>query len=129
MGYPMAMFWWWWELEVGVGFKCFVKERNTFMVLAGSTAEVQTRLHQSFPGQSARAGAKGTGEEGPTVGCCSQAEESPQRPVHLSDRYCAKSHPHLSHSLYYSLSLYSCSGCLPHDKITNIQTQNTEQAW
>lgn len=122
-----AMFWRWRELEVGVGLKCFVKERNIFLVLAGSTAEIQTRLHQPFPGQSARAGAKGTREEGPAVACCSHAEESPQRPIHFSERYCASSHSHLSHPLYYSLSLCSCSGCLPPNKITNIEIQNTEQ--
>lgn len=64
-----------------------------FLVLTGCAAEVQTRLHQSFPGQSARAGAKDTGEEGagafgrPAVESCSPAEESPQGPIYLAQRY------------------------------------------
>ena len=63
-----------------------------FLFLAGCTAEVPARLHQSLPGQTERAGAKGTGEEGagrlggPAVGRRSQAEESPRRPGHLSER-------------------------------------------
>lgn len=102
-----------------------------FLVLAGSAAEVQTRLHQSFPVQSARAGAKEMGEEGaggfsrPTVRCCSQAEEaeeSPQCPACPCQWYCASSHPHLSHQLYCQLSHCSCSGCLPRP-VTHTDTE------
>ncbi|KAG7228055.1 hypothetical protein INR49_005677 [Caranx melampygus] len=58
----------------------------------GGTAEIQTRLHQPFPRQSARAGAKGRRKEAagtvsrPTVTYCPQAgEASPQRPPYLSE--------------------------------------------
>lgn len=94
-----------------------------FLVLAGRAAEVQTRLHQSFPGQTARAGAKDTREEGagtfgrPAVESCSQAEESPQGPIHLVERYMpASTPPHVSHPLYCPLSHCSCSGCLPREQ-------------
>lgn len=111
------------ELEMGgLGLNILSRGAICFWFLAGCTAEIQTRLHQSFPGQSARAGAKGTGEEGaggfvrPTVGCCCQAEESPQCLVYLSEWYCASSPLHLSHPLSCPLSLCSCNGCLPHDQ-------------
>lgn len=102
----------------GLVLNVFVEMSNMFLLLAGRTAEVQTGLHQPFPGQSARAGAKGTGEEGAgglCGSCCSRPEESPKCPVYLSERYCASSHSHLSHPLY-PLSHCSCSGCLPHDQ-------------
>lgn len=107
---------WKWEL----GLKWFVKSDNMLLVLAGSTAEVQTRLHQSFPVPSAGAGAKEAGEEGagrlgkPQIRRCSQAEDGPQRPVDPSRRYRASSHPHLSHQLHCQLSHCSCRGSLPH---------------
>lgn len=107
-----------------------------FLVLAGSTAEVQTRLHQSFAGQSARTGAEDTGEketgecDRPTVRCCCQAEERPQCPVYLSERYCARSHPYLSHPLYYFLHMtfiFFLKG-VPNPLKSSSETQNTKFA-
>lgn len=102
-----------------------------FLFLAGSTAEVQTRLHQSFPGQTARAGEEGPGEEGSgrfstaAVGCCCQAEESPRCPLYLSEWYRASSsHPHLSHTAHCPVAA-AVAFC--HIIITHIQTQNKEQ--
>ena len=121
------------EVETGVGLKCFVNKSNMSLVLAGGASEVQTGLHQSFPGPAARAGAEDAGEEGAgghgghAVGPrCSQAQESPQRPGYLSERYCAGSHPHLSQPLCCPLSQCSCGGCLPHDH-THTHTQNKKQ--
>lgn len=125
-GYSLRWTWKW-----RLGLQCFVRRNNMFLVLAGSAAEVQTRLHQSFPVQSARAGAKEMGEEGaggfsrPTVRCCSQAEEaeeSPQCQAYPSQWYCASSHPHLAHQLYCQLSHCSCSGCLPRP-VTHTDTE------
>lgn len=122
IGCPGAIFWSGWSWKWRVGFKCFVKRAICFWFLAGGAAEVQARLHQPFPGQAARAGAKDAGEEAagglgkPSVRRCSPAEESPQCPVYLSQRYRASSHPHLPHALCCTLSPCSCSGRLPHDQ-------------
>lgn len=81
------------QLEWEVGLTCFVRKSNIFLVLAECTAEVQTGLHQSLPGKTARAGTTGAGEEGagrfwgPSVRRCCRAEESPQWPLYLSERY------------------------------------------
>ena len=105
------------------------------LVLAGGASEVQTGLHQSFPGPAARAGAEDAGEEGAgghgghAVGPrCSQAQESPQRPHYLSERYCASSHPHLSQPLCCPLSQCSCGGCWPHDQTHTHTEQKARRA-
>lgn len=108
------------------GLSVMSRRAMCFWLLAGRTAEVQARLHHPFPGQTARAGAKGTGEEGSggfgraAVECCCQAEESPRWPGSLSKRYRATSH--LSRTAHCSTA---AAVAVCHITITHIQTQNT----
>lgn len=107
-----------------------------FLVLAGCAAEVQTRLHQPFPGQSARAGAKDTGEEGagafgrPAVESCSPAEESPRGPIYLAQRYMPAAPPpppaRLS-STVLSIVPLQLQWMFATWTITHTQTQNKER--
>lgn len=95
--------------------------------LAGRAAEVQARLHRPFPEQTARAGAKGPGEEGPgpfggpAAGRRRRAEESPQCSGNLSDRYGASSH--LSHAAHCPVA---AAVAVCHIIITHTYRQRTK---